>query len=55
LGASGEVIATLAALPEVAQKKYFTIEMPNPANISFSFYYYLVLMCLLYLPGKLVD
>uniref|UniRef100_A0A914ULM6 Very-long-chain (3R)-3-hydroxyacyl-CoA dehydratase n=1 Tax=Plectus sambesii TaxID=2011161 RepID=A0A914ULM6_9BILA len=51
LGASGEVFAAWAALPEVAAKKHFTIEMPNAANISFSYYIFLIIFCFVYLPG----
>ncbi|CAD5230291.1 unnamed protein product [Bursaphelenchus okinawaensis] len=51
LGASGEVITMLSALKEIDQKKHFTVEMPNSANIGFSFYYVVILLALYYLPG----
>jgi len=51
LGASGEVITMLSALGEIGQKKHFTIEMPNSANYGFSFYYFVILLCLYYIPG----
>ncbi|VDM43937.1 unnamed protein product [Toxocara canis] len=51
MGASGELLTIFAALPEVAAKKHFTIEMPNAANIAFSFWWYLVMLILFYIPG----
>lgn len=51
LGASGEVITMLAALPEIAQRKHFTYEMPNSLNFAFNFYYVVIFLCLIYLPG----
>ncbi|TKR80436.1 hypothetical protein L596_014510 [Steinernema carpocapsae] len=51
MGASGELFTMYASLPEVAEKKHFTVEMPNNANISFSFYWYLVIIMLTYIPG----
>jgi very-long-chain (3R)-3-hydroxyacyl-CoA dehydratase len=51
LGASGEVITMLAALPEIARHKHFTLEMPNALNFGFSFYYFVIILCLIYLPG----
>lgn len=51
MGASGEVITMISALPEIAQRKHFTLEMPNKLNFGFSFYYFVILLCLFYLPG----
>jgi very-long-chain (3R)-3-hydroxyacyl-CoA dehydratase len=51
LGASGEVITMLSALDEIGRKKHFTVEMPNRANMGFSFYYVVIFLCLYYLPG----
>uniref|UniRef100_A0A9J2PNR4 Very-long-chain (3R)-3-hydroxyacyl-CoA dehydratase n=1 Tax=Ascaris lumbricoides TaxID=6252 RepID=A0A9J2PNR4_ASCLU len=51
MGASGELFTIFAALPEVAAKKHFTVEMPNAANIAFSFWWYLILLILFYIPG----
>jgi len=51
VGASGELFTMYSSLPEIAEKKHFTFEMPNLANISFSFYWYLVILMLTYIPG----
>ncbi|VDK54145.1 unnamed protein product [Anisakis simplex] len=51
MGASGEVFTMFAALPEVALRKHFTIEMPNAANVTFSFWWYLIGLILFYVPG----
>jgi len=51
LGASGEVITMIAALGEIAQRKHFTLEMPNSLNFGFSFYYCVIVLCLIYIPG----
>uniref|UniRef100_A0A915DBZ5 Very-long-chain (3R)-3-hydroxyacyl-CoA dehydratase n=1 Tax=Ditylenchus dipsaci TaxID=166011 RepID=A0A915DBZ5_9BILA len=51
LGASGEVITMIAALPEIGQKKHWTLEMPNGLNFAFSFYCFVIFLCLVYLPG----
>ncbi|VDK83833.1 unnamed protein product [Litomosoides sigmodontis] len=51
LGVTGELIAVLSALPEVSTKKHFTIEMPNIFNIGFSFWWYLIVYVILYIPG----
>lgn len=41
----------IAALPEIHSKKHFTVELPNAANFGFSFYYFVIILCLIYLPG----
>ncbi|KIH58603.1 tyrosine phosphatase-like protein, PTPLA [Ancylostoma duodenale] len=51
LGVTGELLTLFGCLPEVAEKKYYTIEMPNPANMGFSFYAVLIGSALFYLPG----
>ncbi|KHJ80199.1 tyrosine phosphatase-like protein, PTPLA [Oesophagostomum dentatum] len=51
LGVSGELLTLIGSLPEVAEKKYYTIEMPNPANMGFSFYAVLIISALMYIPG----
>jgi len=51
LGASGEVITMIAALPEIGQRKHWTLEMPNALNFGFSFYCAVIFLCLIYIPG----
>jgi len=36
---------------EIGRKKHFTVEMPNAVNYGFSFYYFVILLCLYYIPG----
>lgn len=51
LGASGELFTMLAGLDEIYKKKIFTLEMPNNLNFAFSYWWYVVILCLLYIPG----
>jgi very-long-chain (3R)-3-hydroxyacyl-CoA dehydratase len=51
MGASGEVLTMLAALPEIYQKKHLSFELPNSFNFGFSYYYFVILLCLYYIPG----
>ncbi|VDD96984.1 unnamed protein product [Enterobius vermicularis] len=48
VGALGEILIVLAALPEVAVKKQLTLEMPNSFNIGFSFWWFLVVFAAFY-------
>jgi len=50
-GALGEVFTIIASLHEVGIKKHWTVEMPNIANVAFSYYYFLIFCTLLYIPG----
>uniref|UniRef100_A0A0N4ZTM1 Very-long-chain (3R)-3-hydroxyacyl-CoA dehydratase n=1 Tax=Parastrongyloides trichosuri TaxID=131310 RepID=A0A0N4ZTM1_PARTI len=51
LGASGELFTMIAGLNEIDSKKILTLEMPNKLNFAFSYWWYIVIMCLLYIPG----
>ncbi|VDP12664.1 unnamed protein product [Heligmosomoides polygyrus] len=51
IGVTGELLTLFGSLPEVAEKKYFTLEMPNPLNIGISFYWILIGSALFYIPG----
>jgi very-long-chain (3R)-3-hydroxyacyl-CoA dehydratase len=51
MGASGEILTMIAGLPEIAAKKHLTLEMPNALNFGFSFYVFIIIMCLIYIPG----
>jgi len=50
MGVIGELWTIWAALPEVKRQKIYTIEMPNRANFSFSYYHALIFFMLLYIP-----
>ncbi|VDL70003.1 unnamed protein product [Nippostrongylus brasiliensis] len=51
LGVSGELLTLIGSLPEVAEKKYYTLEMPNALNMGISFYWVLIGAALFYIPG----
>ncbi|KAJ1352583.1 Very-long-chain (3R)-3-hydroxyacyl-CoA dehydratase hpo-8 [Parelaphostrongylus tenuis] len=51
LGVTGELLTLIASLSEVAEKRYFSLEMPNSLNMDISFYWILVGCALLYIPG----
>ena len=51
MGASGEVLTMIAALPEIYSKKHLSFELPNAMNFGFSYYYFVIILCLYYLPG----
>uniref|UniRef100_A0A1I7X5Y3 Bestrophin homolog n=1 Tax=Heterorhabditis bacteriophora TaxID=37862 RepID=A0A1I7X5Y3_HETBA len=53
LGVTGELLTLTSSLPEVAEKKYFTFEMPNAVNMGISFWWILVVSALFYIPGLL--
>ena len=38
-----------AALPEIAEQKHFTLEMPNRANFAFNCYWAVILLTLTYI------
>ncbi|KJH41597.1 tyrosine phosphatase-like protein, PTPLA [Dictyocaulus viviparus] len=51
LGVIGELLTLIGSLPEVAERKHLTLEMPNPFNMAFSFYWVLIVLAILYIPG----
>ncbi|KAI1696667.1 protein tyrosine phosphatase-like protein, PTPLA domain-containing protein [Ditylenchus destructor] len=52
LGASGEVITMISALPEIAEMKHFTFSgMPSGLNLGLVFYCFVIILCLAYIPG----
>jgi len=50
IGITGELLTVVHALPGVKERKHYTIELPNPANISFSYYWALCVFMLFYIP-----
>lgn len=52
LGVTGEILCVYAALPAAAEKKIYSVSMPNALNFAFDFYYGLIVFVLLYFPGK---
>lgn len=51
LGVTGELLTLIGSLPEVAEKRHFSLEMPNSLNMAISFYWILIGCALLYIPG----
>lgn len=50
VGVVGEHMLMFTALPVVKARGQWSYSLPNPANISFSFYYFLCFFMLLYIP-----
>ncbi|XP_026323874.1 very-long-chain (3R)-3-hydroxyacyl-CoA dehydratase hpo-8 [Hyposmocoma kahamanoa] len=50
VGITGELLCMYHALPEINEKKLFTISMPNSWNFAFNYYYFLIFYMLLYIP-----
>ncbi|XP_047495795.1 very-long-chain (3R)-3-hydroxyacyl-CoA dehydratase hpo-8-like [Penaeus chinensis] len=50
LGVTGEILCVYAALPAAAEKKIYSVTMPNALNFAFDFYYGLIVFVLLYFP-----
>ncbi len=47
----GELLAINAALPQVATSRMYSVELPNSANVSFSYQYFLLLAMIMYIPS----
>ncbi|PAV77859.1 hypothetical protein WR25_19986 [Diploscapter pachys] len=50
-GVTGELLTLFAGLPEIGREKYYTLEMPNPANMGISLWWLLFLASFTYIPG----
>ncbi|KAJ9577440.1 hypothetical protein L9F63_005941 [Diploptera punctata] len=50
IGVTGELLCFYAAQAFVANKKMWTLEMPNKINFTFSYHYFLLFMMFLYIP-----
>jgi len=50
LGVTGELLSVYTALPYVRQRGILSISLPNVANISFNYYYALIVIMLSYIP-----
>ncbi|KAF0310230.1 Very-long-chain (3R)-3-hydroxyacyl-CoA dehydratase 2 [Amphibalanus amphitrite] len=51
LGVAGETLSCYAALPYCKEKRPLDVSMPNAFNFTFSTYYVLIGIMLLYIPG----
>lgn len=52
IGVTGELLCLYAAQAYVAQKKLWSLEMPNALNLTFSYHYFLLFIMFLYIPCK---
>lgn len=50
MGVTGELLCFYAAQIFVANKKLWTLEMPNRLNFTFSYHYFLLFIMFLYIP-----
>ena len=50
LGVLGELLVFFQAIPEVGRTQQLSFSMPNKLNFSFSFYYFLAVLVLAYIP-----
>lgn len=52
LGVIGELLTIHAALPYVRRSGMFSLRLPNKYNVSFDYYYFLIIVMLSYIPCK---
>jgi very-long-chain (3R)-3-hydroxyacyl-CoA dehydratase len=50
LGVCGEMLSIYHALPHVRDRGIWSVTLPNPANISFNYFYILIVIALSYFP-----
>jgi len=51
MGIIGEMTTVFTAMPIVKQRRILTLDLPNAANISFNYYYAMIVIVLMYLPS----
>ncbi|CAB3995495.1 Hypothetical predicted protein [Paramuricea clavata] len=54
IGVTGEILTVIAAIPFVKKTGIYSLSLPNPMNISFSFLYFLYFALVIYLPAFLM-
>lgn len=52
LGVIGELMTIYAALPFVRRSGMYSMRLPNKYNVSFDYYYCLIIVMLSYIPRK---
>lgn len=50
IGVTGELLCMYYSLPEIAEKKIWTVSMPNSYNFIFNYHYFIMFYMFLYLP-----
>lgn len=51
-GVAGELLTIYAALPYVKKTGMFSLRLPNKYNVSFDYYYFLIIVMFSYVPCK---
>jgi hypothetical protein len=54
VGVAGELLTIYAALPYVKKSGMFSIRLPNKYNVSFDYYYFLLITMASYIPCKYI-
>uniref|UniRef100_A0A8C3HNY3 Very-long-chain (3R)-3-hydroxyacyl-CoA dehydratase n=1 Tax=Chrysemys picta bellii TaxID=8478 RepID=A0A8C3HNY3_CHRPI len=52
VGVAGELLTIYAALPYVKKTGIFSLRLPNKYNVSFDYYYFLIIVMASYIPCK---
>ncbi|KAG2458575.1 HACD1 dehydratase, partial [Polypterus senegalus] len=52
VGVAGELMTIYAALPIVQKSGMFSVRLPNKYNVSFDYYYFLIIVMISYIPRK---
>ncbi|XP_047012352.1 very-long-chain (3R)-3-hydroxyacyl-CoA dehydratase 1 isoform X2 [Ictalurus punctatus] len=55
LGVIGELMTIYAALPYVRKAGMYSLRLPNKYNVSFDYYYFLIIVMLSYIPYYLLN
>ncbi|XP_061181520.1 very-long-chain (3R)-3-hydroxyacyl-CoA dehydratase 2-like [Saccostrea echinata] len=50
IGVTGELITVFSSLREVEEKKLYYLQLPNAANMSFNYFYFLIFFMIMYIP-----
>uniref|UniRef100_A0A674HXB5 Very-long-chain (3R)-3-hydroxyacyl-CoA dehydratase n=1 Tax=Terrapene triunguis TaxID=2587831 RepID=A0A674HXB5_9SAUR len=51
VGVAGELLTIYAALPYVKKTGIFSLRLPNKYNVSFDYYYFLIIVMASYIPS----
>ncbi|PKU31205.1 very-long-chain -3-hydroxyacyl- dehydratase 1 isoform x2 [Limosa lapponica baueri] len=54
-GVAGELLTIYAALPYVKKTGMFSLRLPNKYNVSFDYYYFLIIVMFSYVPWQLTE
>lgn len=51
LGVVGEILSIYKSLPYIGEREILSVSLPNRANMSFNYYYVLIVIMFTYIPG----